>query len=162
MPESAPQSAPALKYPLPMGIAEIERLLPHRYPFLMLDRIVEFEPAKRIVAIKNVTINEPFFQGHFPGHPIMPGVLVLEALAQAGALMILHEDTEPGQRLIYFTGVDACRFRRPVVPGDQLRLEVVVLGFRSNAGRMQGRAMVGDKLAAEGTLSCAVVAASKP
>ena len=162
MPDSEPQTVPALKYPLPMGIAEIERLLPHRYPFLMLDRIIEFEPTKRIVAIKNVSINEPHFQGHFPGHPILPGVLVLEALAQAGALMILHEDAEPGQRLIYFTGVDGCRFRRPVVPGDQLRLEVEVLGFRSNAGRMQGRAMVGDKLACEATLSCAVVAAARP
>ncbi len=146
-----------LKFPLPMGVVEISSLLPHRFPFLLLDRIVEFEPRKRIVALKNVTANEPFFQGHFPGFPIMPGVLVLEALAQAGALMILHEDATPGDRLIYFTGVDACKFRHPVVPGDQLRLEVDVLRFRSTAGRMQGRAMVGDKLAAEATLSCAVV-----
>lgn len=146
-----------LKYSLPMGVVEIERLLPHRFPFLLLDRIVEFEPRKRIVAIKNVTANEPFFQGHFPGFPIMPGVLVLEALAQAGALMILHEDEQPGERLIYFTGVDGCKFRSPVVPGDQIRLEVEVLAFRSTAGRMQGRARVGDKLAAEATLSCAVV-----
>ncbi|MGH9465992.1 MAG: 3-hydroxyacyl-ACP dehydratase FabZ [Terriglobales bacterium] len=143
---------------LPMGIAEIERLLPHRFPFLMLDRIVAFEPRHRIVALKNVTANEPFFQGHFPGHPVMPGVLVLEAMAQAGALMILFEDAVPGQHLIYFTGVDGARFRQPVVPGDQLRLEVEVLRFRSTAGRMQGRAFVGDKLAAEGILSCAVVA----
>src|SRR6185437_11959390 len=138
-----------LKFTLPMGVVEIERLLPHRYPFLLLDRIVEFTPRERIVAIKNVTANEPFFQGHFPGHPIMPGVLVLEAMAQAGALMILHEDAEPGGRLIYFTGVDGCKFRAPVVPGYQIRLEVTVLRFRSNAGRMQGRALVGDKLAAE-------------
>lgn len=147
----------ALRFPLPMGVGEIQKLLPHRYPFLLLDRIVEFEPQKRIVALKNVTANEPFFQGHFPGFPIMPGVLVLEALAQAGALMILHEDPNPGHRLIFFTGVDACRFRAPVVPGDQLRLEVEVLRFRSTAGRMQGRALVAGKLAAEGTLSCAVV-----
>lgn len=146
-----------LKFSLPMGVPEIERLLPHRFPFLLLDRIVEFEPRKRIVALKNVTANEPFFQGHFPGYPIMPGVLVLEALAQAGALMILHEDETPGERLIFFTGVDGCKFRSPVVPGDQIRLEVTVLAFRSTAGRMQGRAMVGDKLAAEATLSCAVV-----
>ena len=146
-----------LKFPLPMGVVEITKLLPHRFPFLLLDRIVEFEPEKRIVALKNVTANEPFFQGHFPGFPIMPGVLVLEALAQAGALMILHEDATPGDRLIYFTGVEGCKFRHPVVPGDQLRLEVDVLRFRSTAGRMQGRALVGDKLAAEATLSCAVV-----
>ncbi|HEY8056004.1 MAG TPA: 3-hydroxyacyl-ACP dehydratase FabZ [Terriglobales bacterium] len=151
--------ATPLRYTLPMGVREIERLLPHRYPFLMLDRIIEFEPRKRIVAIKNVSANEPFFPGHFPGNPIMPGVLVLEAMAQAGALMILHEDEVPGQHLIYFTGVDGAKFRQPVVPGDQLRLEVEVLRFRSTAGRMQGRALVGDRLAAEGTLSCAVVPA---
>jgi 3-hydroxyacyl-[acyl-carrier-protein] dehydratase len=163
-------SAAALKFSLPMGIPEIERLLPHRFPFLLLDRIIEFTPQKRIVAVKNVTANEPFFQGHFPGFPIMPGVLVLEALAQAGALMILHEDaatptgaTAPGgERLIYFTGVDGCRFRSPVVPGDQLRLEVEVLRFRSTAGRMQGRALVEGKLAAEATLSCAVVPRGGP
>lgn len=157
MPEPTAAELAPLRFPLPMGIAEIQRLLPHRFPFLMLDRIVEFEPRKRIVAIKNVTADEPFFQGHFPGYPIMPGVLVLEALAQAGALMILHEDAEPGRRLIFFTGVDGCRFRSPVVPGDQLRLEVEVLRFRSNAGRMFGKALVGAKLAAEATLSCAVV-----
>lgn len=151
-----------LKFPLPMGVSEIERLLPHRYPFLLLDRIVEFEPTKRVVALKNVTANESFFQGHFPGFPVMPGVLLLEAMAQAGALMILHEDANLGDHLIYFTGVDGCKFRRPVVPGDQVRLEVDVLRFRSNAGRMQGRAMVEGKLAAEATLSCAVVARHEP
>ncbi|MGH9481017.1 MAG: 3-hydroxyacyl-ACP dehydratase FabZ [Terriglobales bacterium] len=157
MPDRSPAEVAPLRYSLPMGVAEIERLLPHRFPFLLLDRIVEFEPRHRIVALKNVTANEPFFQGHFPGYPIMPGVLVLEALAQAGALMILHEDAEPGRRLIFFTGVDGCRFRSPVVPGDQLRLEVEVQRFRSNAGRMLGKAWVESKLAAEATLSCAVV-----
>lgn len=152
-----PDALSALKYPLPMGVVEIEQLLPHRFPFLLLDRIIEFEPQKRIVALKNVTANEPFFQGHFPGFPIMPGVLVLEAMAQAGALMIMHEDEHPGDRLIYFTGVDGCKFRTPVTPGDQIRIEVEVLRFRMSAGRMQGRARVGDKLAAEATLSCAVV-----
>jgi 3-hydroxyacyl-[acyl-carrier-protein] dehydratase len=157
-----PDAISALKFPLPMGVVEIEKLLPHRFPFLLLDRIVEFEPGKRIVAIKNVTANEPFFQGHFPGFPIMPGVLVLEALAQAGALMIMHENERPGDRLIYFTGIDGCKFRAPVVPGDQIRLEVDVLRFRvgegmRGAGRMQGRALVDGKLAAEATLSCAVV-----
>lgn len=142
---------------LPMPVTEIERLLPHRYPFLLLDRIVEFEPRKRIVALKNVTANEPQFQGHFPGYPIMPGVLLLEAMAQAGALMILYEFGGAADRLIFFTGVDACKFRRPVVPGDQVRLEIEVLAFRPTAGKMQGRALVEGKLAAEATLSCAVV-----
>lgn len=142
---------------LPMPVTEIERLLPHRYPFLLLDRIIEFEPRKRIVALKNVTANEPQFQGHFPGYPIMPGVLILEAMAQAGALMILYEGGGAGDRLIFFTGVDGCKFRRPVVPGDQVRLEIEVLAFRATAGKMQGRALVDGKLAAEAVLSCAVV-----
>lgn len=156
-PEPVPAAESGRPAPhLPMSVVEIASYLPHRFPFLLLDRIVEFEPRHRIVALKNVTANEPFFQGHFPGFPIMPGVLVLEAMAQAGALMILFEDANPESRLIFFTGVDGARFRHPVVPGDQLRLEVEVLRFRSNAGRMQGRAMVGDKLAAEATLSCHV------
>lgn len=154
MPEPTTTPAPPA---LPMGIVEIERLLPHRFPFLLLDRIVEFTPRQRIVALKNVTANEPFFQGHFPGYPIMPGVLLLEALAQAGALMILYEFQGNGNKLIFFTGVDDCKFRKPVVPGDQVRLEVDVLAFRSTAGRMQGRALVDGKLAAEAVLSCAVV-----
>lgn len=141
---------------LPMETEQIQSYLPHRYPFLMLDRIVEFEPRRRIVALKNVSVNEPFFQGHFPGRPIMPGVLVLEALAQAGALMILHEHA-PGKKLVFFTGVDEARFRRPVTPGDQLRLEVEVLAWRSRAGKMMGRALVEGQLAAEGVLSCHVV-----
>lgn len=140
-----------------MTVADIRAYLPHRFPFLLLDRIVEFEPRHRIVALKNVTANEPFFQGHFPDYPIMPGVLVLEAMAQAGALMIMYENADPAARLIVFTGIDGAKFRHPVVPGDALRLEVEVLRFRSNAGRMQGRAMVDDKLAAEATLSCHVL-----
>ena len=152
----ADTSMPALAPPiLPMNSEQIQRYLPHRYPFLMLDRIVEFEPRVRIVAIKNVSLNEPYFQGHFPGRPIMPGVLVLEALAQAGAIMILHEHAI-GEKLVYFTGVDQARFRRPVVPGDQLRLEVEVLAWRSRAGKMMGRALVEGQLAAEGVLSCHV------
>jgi 3-hydroxyacyl-[acyl-carrier-protein] dehydratase len=139
-----------------MGADEIQRLLPHRYPFLLIDRIVEFEPRKRIVAIKNVTANEPFFQGHFPGYPIMPGVLVLEAMAQAGALMILFEFPRSEDKLIFFTGVERARFRRPVLPGDQLRLEVDVLAWRSNAGKMDGRALIDGKLAVESVLSCHV------
>ena len=142
---------------LPLFVTEIQKYLPHRYPFLLLDRVVEFEPRKRIVALKNVTVNEPFFQGHFPGYPIMPGVLQLEAMAQAGALMILKEVGAAGDKLIFFTGVDGAKFRHPVMPGDQLRLEVDVLKFRLSAGRMFGRALVDGKLAAEATLSCHVV-----
>lgn len=141
---------------LPLDSRAIQRLLPHRYPFLLLDRVVELRRRERIVALKNVSANEPFFPGHFPGHPIMPGVLVLEALAQAGALLIMFEAADPNSKLIFFTGVDHARFRRPVEPGDQLRLEVDVLAWRSSHGKMMGRALVGDKLAAEAELSCHV------
>lgn len=124
-------------------------LLPHRYPFLMLDRIVELEPRRRIVGIKCVTINEPFFQGHFPGAPVMPGVMIIEALAQAAATLVLHEVRERHQRLVYFTGIDEARFRRTVVPGDVLRLEIDVLQLRPRAAKMKGTARVGDEVAAE-------------
>jgi 3-hydroxyacyl-[acyl-carrier-protein] dehydratase len=124
-------------------------LLPHRYPFLMLDRIVELEPRRRIVGIKCVTINEPFFQGHFPGAPVMPGVLIIEALAQAAATLVLHEVPDRHERLVYFTGIDEARFRRPVVPGDVLRLEIDVLQLRPRAAKMRGVAKVGTEVAAE-------------
>ena len=140
-----------------MDIGQIMDFLPHRYPFLMIDRVVEFERAKRIVAIKNVTINEPFFNGHFPGHPIMPGVLVVEAMAQAGCILLLSEVVDREKKLVYFTGIERAKFRRPVTPGDQLRLEVEVLSFRPRAGRMEGKAYVDGKLACEATLTCAVV-----
>lgn len=139
------------------NIQEILDFLPHRYPFLLIDRIVEFEPAKRLVAIKNVTINEPFFQGHFPGYPIMPGVLVIEAMAQAGGIIMMAEMPDRHQRLVVFTGIERAKFRRPVTPGDQLRIEVEVLAFRSRAGRIQGKALVDGKLACEATLTCQVV-----
>jgi 3-hydroxyacyl-[acyl-carrier-protein] dehydratase len=139
------------------NIQEILDFLPHRYPFLLIDRIVEFEPAKRLVAIKNVTINEPFFQGHFPGYPIMPGVLVIEAMAQAGGIILLAEMPNRHEKLVVFTGIERAKFRRPVTPGDQLRIEVDVLAVRSRAGRIQGRAMVDGKLACEATLTCQVV-----
>ena len=142
-----------------MENAEIQRLLPHRYPILLIDRVIELAPAKRIVAIKNVTANEPFFQGHFPGFPIMPGVLVVEAMAQAGAVLLLREVGERGDKLVVFTGIERARFRRPVLPGDQLRIEVDVLAFRRVAGRMQGKAFLGDKLAAEAIISCQLVPA---
>ena len=150
---SAPSAAP---FAAPLDILAIQRLLPHRYPFLLLDRITAVEPRRHITAIKNVSVNEPFFQGHFPGQPIMPGVMVLEAMAQAGALLIMLEAAAPESKLIFFTGVDQGRFRRPVVPGDQLRIEVEVLAWRSSHGKMQGQAFVGDRLAAEAVLSCHV------
>ena len=123
-----------------LTIQEIMDFLPHRYPFLLIDRVLEFEPTKRLVAIKNVTMNEPFFQGHFPGYPIMPGVLVVEAMAQAGAHHYAGRDRRPAQKLAVFTGIEKAKFRRPITPGDQIRFEVDVLSFRSRAGRIQGRA----------------------
>ncbi len=110
-----------------LDINEIQKILPHRYPFLMVDAILEIEPRKRIVGIKNVTINEGFFQGHFPGKPILPGVLMIEAMAQAGGLLLLREFPDHDEKLLYFVAIDDARFRRPVIPGDQIRLEVSVL-----------------------------------
>jgi 3-hydroxyacyl-[acyl-carrier-protein] dehydratase len=140
-----------------IDIQGILDLLPHRYPFLLIDRIVEFEPTKRLVAIKNVTMNEPFFQGHFPGYPIMPGVLVIEAMAQAGAVIMLAELPDREKKLAVFTSVERAKFRQPVTPGDQLRIEVEVLSFRTRAGRISGKAYVDGKLACEAILTCAVV-----
>jgi 3-hydroxyacyl-[acyl-carrier-protein] dehydratase len=138
-------------------IQEILDLLPHRYPFLLIDRVVEFERGKRLVAIKNVTINEPFFQGHFPGYPIMPGVLVIEAMAQAGAIIMMTEIPDREKKLAVFTGIERAKFRRPVTPGDQLRIEVEVLAFKSRLGRMEARAFVDGKLACQATLTCQIV-----
>jgi len=137
-----------------LEIADIQRILPHRYPFLLIDRVTEMVRKQRIVAIKNVTVNEPFFAGHFPGHPIMPGVLMVEAIAQAGGALLLTEVPERGDKLMVFTGIERARFRRPVVPGDQLRIEVDVLAWRTSAVRMEGRVFVGDKLACEAVVSC--------
>jgi 3-hydroxyacyl-[acyl-carrier-protein] dehydratase len=138
-------------------IQEILGFLPHRYPFLLIDRIVEFEPKKRLVAIKNVSVNEPFFQGHFPGYPIMPGVLVVEAMAQAGGIIMMAEIPDRDKKLVVFTGIERAKFRRPVTPGDQLRIEVDVLSFRTRAGRIEGHAYVDGKLACQATLTCQVV-----
>jgi 3-hydroxyacyl-[acyl-carrier-protein] dehydratase len=140
-----------------MDINQIQAILPHRYPFLLIDRVVEMERKKRIVAIKNVTINEPFFAGHFPNYPIMPGVLIVEAMAQAGGAMLLTEVEDRSNKLIVFTGIEKARFRRPVVPGDQLRIEVVMLSWKESASRiavrMEGKAFVNGKLVCDGTVS---------
>jgi 3-hydroxyacyl-[acyl-carrier-protein] dehydratase len=137
---------------------DILRLLPHRYPFLLVDRVVEMEPRRRIVAVKNVTFNEPYFQGHFPGDPVMPGVLIVEAMAQAGALMLLHgREDEKNGKLFLFTGIDAARFRRPVVPGDQLRITVEVLKLRSTTCKLHGVAEVDGRLCAEADVFSAMV-----
>jgi beta-hydroxyacyl-ACP dehydratase FabZ len=141
-----------------LGSKEIEGILPHRYPFLLVDRVLELELGKRVVGIKNVTINEPFFVGHFPGHPIMPGVLIIEAMAQTGGVLLMQTLGTQGQKkLMYFTGIDGARFRKPVVPGDQLRLEVSVLQSKRQVFRMQGRATVEGALVAEAELSSIVV-----
>ena len=135
-----------------MSVVDIDGIvncLPHRYPFLLLDRVVEMESKKRVVAIKNVSFNEWFFQGHFPGAPVMPGVLIIEAMAQAGAVLILHEMADRDSKLVYFTGIDGARFRRPVRPGDQLRFTLEVLKLRSRTCKLKGIAEVDGELAAE-------------
>lgn len=140
-----------------LDIQEIQRILPHRYPFLLIDRVIDMTRRERIVAIKNVTINEPFFQGHFPNLPIMPGVLIVEAIAQAGGALLLTEVEDRDQKLMVFTGIERARFRRPVVPGDQLRIEVDVKSWRMTAVRMEGKAFVGDKRVAEATVTCQLI-----
>jgi len=140
-----------------LEIREIMDRIPHRYPFLLVDRVIDLVPGRRVVAIKNVTMNEPFFQGHFPGAPVMPGVLVIEALAQAGAVLLLSDIPDRASKLVYFTGIDAARFRRPVVPGDQIRLTMDVLKLRSRTCKMRGTAEVGGELVAEAEIMSALV-----
>src|SRR5215470_17003873 len=140
-----------------LDIVDIFHILPHRFPFLLIDRVIEIQRRQRIVAIKNVTINEPFFAGHFPNLPIMPGVLIVEAIAQAGGALLLTEVEDRDERLMVFTGIEKARFRRPVVPGDQLRIEVDVKAWRVHAVRMLGTAFVGDKRVAEATVTCQLV-----
>jgi 3-hydroxyacyl-[acyl-carrier-protein] dehydratase len=140
-----------------LDINAIQAILPHRYPFLLVDGIEEMERWKRIVGIKNVTINEHFFQGHFPGKPIMPGVLIIESMAQTGGVLLLQEVKDREKKLLYFVAIDGARFRRPVVPGDQLRIEVDVLAWRGTFCKLQGRASVAGELAAEATLMCKMV-----
>lgn len=142
---------------MPLQIRDILKSIPHRYPFLLVDRVLELEKGKRIVALKNVTMNEPFFQGHFPGVPVMPGVLIVEAMAQAGAVLFLSDIEDPDSKLIYFTGIDGARFRRAVVPGDQLTLCVEVIQLRSRACRMRAEAHVDGQLACEAEIFSAMV-----
>ena len=127
----------------------IQRILPHRYPFLLVDKIIELEPRTRIVGIKQVTINEEFFKGHFPGAPVMPGVLQIEALAQVGAILALREFEDRESKIPFFTGIESARFRRPVVPGDTLRLEVTALRVGTKVQRMKGVATVDEQVACE-------------
>jgi 3-hydroxyacyl-[acyl-carrier-protein] dehydratase len=140
-----------------MDIGEIFKILPHRYPFLLIDRVIELVRMKSIVALKNVTVTEPFFQGHFPGQPIMPGVLIVEAIAQAGGILLLTEVPNRDETLVVFTGIEKARFRRPVVPGDQLRIEAVVKAWRITAGRLEGKAYVDGKVVCEATVTCRLV-----
>jgi beta-hydroxyacyl-ACP dehydratase FabZ len=143
--------------PVIFNIIEILKILPHRYPFLLVDRIVELEPDKRIVGLKNVTINEPFFQGHFPGAPVMPGVLIIEAMAQVAGIMTFHNLPDRDRKLVYFTGIENAKFRRPVIPGDQLRLEMELVNRKNHFGTMTGRALVEGRVVAEATVRFAIV-----
>jgi 3-hydroxyacyl-[acyl-carrier-protein] dehydratase len=138
-----------------MDIREIESLLPHRFPFLLVDRVIEMDIGKKAVGIKNVTINEGFFQGHFPGNPIMPGVLIIEALAQLAGILAFHSGVVKGSS-VYFMSIEKAKFRKPVIPGDQVRLETNVLQHRGNVWKFAGHALVDDKLAAEAEFTAMV------
>ena len=140
-----------------MEFRRILETLPHRYPILLVDRILEVEAGRRIVGLKNVTFNEPFFQGHFPGHPIMPGVLIVEAMAQTGGVLLLGELERPEDKVVYFMSLDNVKFRRPVVPGDQLRMEVEVLQNRGSTCRLKGMAYVEGKLVTEAEMMARIV-----
>jgi UDP-3-O-[3-hydroxymyristoyl] N-acetylglucosamine deacetylase / 3-hydroxyacyl-[acyl-carrier-protein] dehydratase len=142
--------------PTVLGIEEIMKVLPHRYPFLLVDRIIEIEEKKRVVGLKNVTINEPFFQGHFPGHPIMPGVLIVEAMAQVGGVLLMGTLTDPGSKVVYFMSLDNVKFRRPVKPGDQLRFEVDLVQVRGMVCKMHGVARVDGEVVCEADMAAMV------
>ena len=138
------------------GIEDIMKVLPHRYPFLLVDRVLEFEERKRIVGIKNVTINEPFFQGHFPGHPIMPGVLIVEAMAQVGGMLLLGTLEEPDTKVVYFMSIDNIKFRKPVRPGDQIVFEVEMVQVRGKIAKTRGVARVDGEVVAEAEMAAMV------
>ena len=140
-----------------MDSVEIRRLLPHREPFLLVDEVLEVEPGRRLVALKHVRAEENYFAGHFPGAPVMPGVLIIEAMAQAGALLLFREVPDRASKLVFFAGIDAARFRAPVFPGDDLRLEIEVISFRNTRSKMTGKAYVGEKLVAEAELLATLV-----
>lgn len=132
-------------------------VLPHRYPILLVDRVEELEPGRRIVAVKSISITDPVFEGHFPGHPVMPGVLLIEGMAQAAGILLLHELEDRANKLLYFTGIERARFRRPVVPGDRVVYEVDVLRSRGMHAKLSGRVMVDGQVAAEAICSSAMV-----
>ena len=138
-------------------INSILNLLPHRYPFVLVDRIVDITPGEKLTAYKNVTLNEPFFQGHFPSQPVMPGVLVLEAMCQAGAFLVLNSVDDPMKKNMFFSALSDSKFRHPIIPGDQLRLEMILAKFRLGTALLIGKGYVGDKLVAEANLKATVV-----
>ena len=139
------------------SIEDILKIVPHRYPFILIDRIIDYEPGDKLTAIKNVTINENFFQGHFPNHPVMPGVLIIEAMAQAGAFLVLNTVDDPLKKNLFFTGVSDSNIRAPVTPGDQLRLEMKLVKIKLNGVRLQGEAYVEDNLVAQALIKANIV-----
>lgn len=145
-----------------LDIKEIQKILPHRPPFLLVDRIIEMEPRKRVVGLKNVTMNEAFFMGHFPGYPIMPGVLIVEAMAQTGGVLVLSDVPDRERKLVLFAGIEEAKFRQPVVPGDQLRLELEVLALRKTVVKMRAQATVDGRLVAEAIIMCVIVERERP
>ena len=140
-----------------MDAQKILELLPHRYPFLLVDRVLEVQGTQKIVGLKNVTFNEPFFQGHFPGHPVMPGVLIVEAMAQTGGLLLMDQIPDRDKKVVYFMGIDGVKFRKPVLPGDQLRMEVEMLQFRGKIAKMKGTAYVDGKVVTEAEMLAGIV-----
>jgi 3-hydroxyacyl-[acyl-carrier-protein] dehydratase len=139
-----------------MDINEIQTIIPHRFPMLLIDRVLELDPLKKIVAIKNVTMNEHVFQGHFPGAPVFPGVCIIEAMAQAGAVLLFREVPDRESKLLYFTGIEEARFRKPVVPGDQLRIEVSVIKYKMGFAKLRAEAYVDGQLVTEAIISSAL------